>query len=78
MSRLFISTTLFALIGATSAGASQSDLPMVTRDEQGRATVRAVRVTEPLRIDGRLDEAVPRRGPRVRLRGDGTAERAAR
>ena len=28
----------------------------VTRDEQGRATIRAVRITEPLRLDGRLDE----------------------
>jgi hypothetical protein len=30
----------------------------VSRDESGRATVRAVRLTEPLRLDGRLDEAV--------------------
>jgi hypothetical protein len=31
---------------------------VITRDAQGRATIRAVRVTAPLRIDGRLDEAV--------------------
>ncbi len=31
---------------------------VITRDAAGRATVRAVRITEPLRIDGRLDEAV--------------------
>ncbi|MBI3048956.1 MAG: carbohydrate binding family 9 domain-containing protein [Acidobacteria bacterium] len=30
----------------------------VTRDEHGRATVRAVRLTRPLRLDGRLDEEV--------------------
>ena len=30
----------------------------VTRDAQGRTTVRAVRVTEPMRVDGRLDEAI--------------------
>ncbi|MEQ1761316.1 MAG: DUF5916 domain-containing protein [Vicinamibacterales bacterium] len=30
----------------------------VTRDGQGRTTVRAVRLTEPLRVDGRLDEAI--------------------
>jgi hypothetical protein len=30
----------------------------VSRDERGRATVRAVRLAEPLRLDGRLDEAV--------------------
>ncbi len=29
----------------------------IARDDQGRATVRAVRVTTPMRIDGRLDEA---------------------
>ena len=31
---------------------------VITRDADGRATVRAVRLGEPLRIDGRLDEAV--------------------
>jgi hypothetical protein len=30
----------------------------VSRDEQGRTTVRAVRLTEPLRVDGRLDEPI--------------------
>ena len=32
----------------------------VTHDERGRATVRAVRIAEPLRLDGRLDEGVYR------------------
>ena len=31
---------------------------VVTRDEAGRATVRAVALSEPLRLDGRLDEDV--------------------
>ncbi len=31
---------------------------VVTRDASGRATVRAVRLDEPLRVDGRLDEEV--------------------
>ncbi|MGH2399853.1 MAG: hypothetical protein ACRDF6_08395, partial [bacterium] len=30
---------------------------VITRDDEGRATVRAVRLREPLRIDGALDEA---------------------
>ncbi|MGI9627075.1 MAG: DUF5916 domain-containing protein [Longimicrobiales bacterium] len=30
----------------------------ITRDAQGRATVRAIRLSEPLRLDGELDEAV--------------------
>ena len=30
----------------------------ISRDDQGHATVRAVRVTEPIRLDGRLDDAV--------------------
>jgi hypothetical protein len=29
---------------------------MMTRDEQGRVTLRATRVSTPIRIDGRLDE----------------------
>src|SRR5687768_5666495 len=32
----------------------------VTHDERGRATVRAVRIAEPLRLDGRLAEGVYR------------------
>jgi len=31
---------------------------VITRDDQGHATVRATRLTTPLRVDGRLDEAV--------------------
>jgi hypothetical protein len=38
--------------GALVGGAS------VTHDERGRATVRAYRLTEPLRLDGQLDEAI--------------------
>jgi len=51
--------------------ASESDAPfsfggppapaapaVVTRDAEGKATVRAVRLTAPLRVDGRLDESV--------------------
>ena len=30
----------------------------ISRDDQGRATVRAVRVTTPMRMDGKLDEAI--------------------
>jgi hypothetical protein len=30
----------------------------ITRDSAGRATIRAVRLTSPIRLDGRLDEAV--------------------
>ena len=31
---------------------------VITRDDEGRATVRATRITTPIRIDGRLDEAI--------------------
>ena len=31
---------------------------VISRDQSGRATIRAVRLMEPLRLDGRLDEAV--------------------
>ena len=30
----------------------------ITRDAQGRATVRALKLGEPLRVDGRLDEEI--------------------
>src|SRR4030095_7685370 len=30
----------------------------ITRDDSGRATVRAVQLTSPLRVDGRLDEEI--------------------
>ena len=49
--------------GASGAGAPSGPpaptLPQtLARDEQGRATVRAVRVTTPMRVDGKLDEAI--------------------
>jgi hypothetical protein len=37
----------------------------VVRDERGRATVRAVHIAEPLRLDGRLDEDVYRITPPI-------------
>ena len=41
------------------AGPPPPTLPeTITRDDQGRATVRAVRLTTPMRIDGKLDEAI--------------------
>lgn len=36
-----------------------------TRDDRGNATVRAVRLTEPIRLDGQLDEAVYRDIPSI-------------
>ena len=51
------------------AGSAQTSLPIdgppapippavISRDASGRATIRAVRISTPLRIDGQLDEAV--------------------
>ncbi len=37
----------------------------ISRDAAGRATIRAVRLTTPLRIDGRLDEEVYRQVPAI-------------
>ena len=40
-------------------GSPVPDAPAtITRDDRGRATVRALRLSEPLRVDGRLDEAI--------------------
>jgi hypothetical protein len=44
---------------APSVGPPPPTLPeTISRDDQGRATVRAVRVTTPMRVDGTLDEAI--------------------
>jgi len=50
---------------AQTAGAPTDSMPTppvapdtVTRDDNGRATVRAVRIDQPLRLDGRLDDEV--------------------
>jgi hypothetical protein len=40
------------------AGAAGTTSASVTRDDRGSATVRAVRLTAPLRLDGRLDEEI--------------------
>ena len=41
------------------AGPPPPTLPdVISRDDQGRATVRAVRLTTPMKIDGKLDEAI--------------------
>ena len=61
----------FAQPAAGTGSALSTDLPfdfdgppppvppeVITRDEVGRATVRAVPLSEPIRLDGRLDEAV--------------------
>ena len=49
------------------AGAPPSPVPpeVLSRDEAGRATVRAVRLTEPLDLDGSLDEPVYQEVPAV-------------
>jgi hypothetical protein len=53
---------VFVLGCAAPLGAQDPAAPVapavITRDEARRATVRAVKLTEPLRIDGRLDEAI--------------------
>jgi hypothetical protein len=56
--------------GSPGGGTLYADAPpepiapeVITRDAEGRATVRAVRVSQPLRIDGTLDEALYRDVP---------------
>ena len=55
-----------------SAGQAAVDGPsvpvapdVITRDDSGRATIRAIRLTEALRVDGRLDDAVYSRIPAI-------------
>ena len=64
-----------SLLLPAAAGAQTAELPpfdgppapvapaVISRDGDGRATVRAIRLSEPLRVDGALDEAVYRDVP---------------
>jgi hypothetical protein len=63
-------TILTAILASPTAAQSVSNsapgtAPAVTRDERGRATVRAVRIAAPLQLDGRLDEDVYRSTPPI-------------
>jgi hypothetical protein len=60
---LLITAALMLCATATTAAGQAIDGPSVTRDAQGHATLRAFRITEPLRIDGQLDEAIYRLAP---------------
>lgn len=59
---LFVDATAAQTPAAGGAGPLQPPAPVlpdtISRDTEGHATVRAVRVTTPIRLDGRLDEAV--------------------
>jgi len=62
------SVTAQSSVGTPNSPVTGSAAPTsasVTRDERGRATVRAVRLTEPLRLDGRLDEEIYRTVPPI-------------
>src|SRR5688572_33327689 len=63
--------TIFVCLASPPPATGQSELPAnyigppapilpatIARDGEGHVTVRAIRVTTPLRIDGALDEAV--------------------
>jgi hypothetical protein len=58
------SASLLLWLSGAAAARAQVNVPppippaTINRDSSGQATVRAVRLTTPLRIDGRLDEAV--------------------
>ena len=58
-----VAGALVCLASAPVEAGQQTIQPTVTRDPQGLATVRAIRLTEPLRVDGQLDEAIYRDAP---------------
>jgi hypothetical protein len=49
-----VCTLLLAAVAGAASAAAQT--PVVTRDDGGRISIRAVRLDAPIRIDGRLDE----------------------
>ncbi|MCH2254834.1 MAG: FlgO family outer membrane protein, partial [Vicinamibacterales bacterium] len=65
-----VADTGFSVGGAALLAAIDGPPPpmapeVVTRDEQGRATVRAIKLAEGIRLDGQLDEAVYRTVPAI-------------
>ena len=65
-----VADTGFSIGGAALLAAIDGPPPpmapeVVTRDEQGRATVRAIKLAEGIRLDGQLDEAVYRMVPAI-------------
>jgi hypothetical protein len=72
--RICLTVNFLVFFGFSSASAGQAlnEGPaapvapdVIARDDSGRATIRAVRLPEALRIDGRLDEAVYSRTPAI-------------
>ena len=55
----------FAAPGASGAPPPPLPPEVINRDSRGRATVRATRVTEPIRLDGRLDEPTYQNVPAI-------------
>ena len=85
---VLLTAALCAAAAAAPAGAQSVDVSadapaapiapeVITRDNDGRATIRAVRVSQPLRIDGALDEILYRdvRRSRTSSRSSRTAAR---
>jgi hypothetical protein len=46
-------------VAAQDPPSSPTSFEVLARDSEGRTTIRAVRVMEPMRIDGALDEPPP-------------------
>ncbi len=49
----------------TNSPPAPTPTPVIARDENGRATVRAVRTPSPIKVDGRLDEGIYAASPPV-------------
>jgi len=68
---LALDLALGLALGFDSPAAAQEIVPMpvfpevVARDDQGRTTVRATRLTQEIRLDGRLDEEIYRAVPPI-------------
>lgn len=65
MLRMARATTFVLALASPVAAQSLVPPQTVAHDDQGRATVRAVRLTQPLSLDGRLDEEVYRTIPPI-------------
>ena len=60
-----VSTSGFAVPGMIDGPPPPIPPEVITRDERGRATIRAIKLSEGIRLDGRLDEQVYQTVPAV-------------
>src|SRR5688572_12959880 len=63
--RPLLAITLACAVVTSAAAQTPTDTPVIRRDDSGHTFIRATRITTPIRVDGRLDDAVYRDVPPI-------------